>query len=72
MKPSKYLLFPTKNGNWLRDSQGKPRVYKSVSNAVRNLKCFDYDSVQIFALNDVVSKIEFEQFAELKFEKEDK
>ena len=60
MKPSGYLFFPIKNGKWLRDSQGKPRVYKSKSAALRNLQKTEYDSIQIFVIDDVLSKEEFE------------
>ena len=31
LKPSNFLYVPIKNGYWLRDSQGKPRMYKSVN-----------------------------------------
>ena len=59
--PSKYLFFPIKDGEWLRDSQGKPRVYKSLIQAHSNLKRFEYDSIQIYTIDDVVSKDEFEK-----------
>ena len=61
MKPSDYLYFPIKDGEWLRDSQGKPRVYKSATGALRNLEHLKYDHVQIFAIDDVVSREEFEK-----------
>lgn len=64
MKPSENLYFPTKNGEWLRDSQGKPRVYKSAMSAVKNLKNQDYDSMQIYTVDDVVSREDFESLAE--------
>ena len=64
MKPSEYLYFPTKNGEWLRDSQGKPRVYKSAMSAIKNLKNQDYDSMQIYTVDDVVSREFFESFGE--------
>ena len=37
LKPSNFLYVPIKNGYWLRDSQGKPRMYKRVSSAIQNL-----------------------------------
>lgn len=64
MKPSEYLYFPTKNGEWLRDSQGKPMVYKSAMSAIKNLKNQDYDSMKIYTVDDVVSREFFESFLE--------
>ena len=61
MTPSKFLYFPVKNGEWLRDSQGKPRVYKSVESAIKNLKKADYDFIQVYAVDDVISREEFEK-----------
>ena len=61
MKPSKYLFFPTKKGEWLRDSQCKPRVYKSPQMALRNLKSHEYDHIQIYECVDVLEKEEFER-----------
>lgn len=63
MTPSNFLYFPVKNGKWLRDSQGKPRVYKSAKAAVKNLQRtdYDYDLIQIYAVDDVVSREEFEK-----------
>ena len=61
IKPSEFLYFPTKNGNWLRDSQGKPRVYKSPRALLKNLKSHEYDHIQIYACDDVVSREEFER-----------
>lgn len=61
MTPSDYLFFPTKNGEWLRDSQGKPRVYKSAKTAINNLKNQQYDHIQIYVVDDVVSREEFEK-----------
>ena len=58
--PSEFLYFPTKNGNWLGDSQCKPRVYKSPRALLQNLKPHEYDHVQIYACDDVVTKEEFE------------
>lgn len=34
----KYIFFPIKNGQWLTDSRGKIRVYKSLISAVKNNK----------------------------------
>ena len=62
MKPSKYLFFPIKNGKWLRDSQGKPRVYKTSDGVILNLKNVDYDAIQVFKLDNSVSKEVFEKF----------
>ena len=61
MMPSRFLYFPTKNGKWLRDSQGKPRVYKSVNAALKNLKKEQYDQVQVYAVDDILSREEFEK-----------
>ena len=71
MRPSEYLYFPIKNGKWLRDSQGKPRVYKSARLALRNLEKFEYDSIQIYAVDDVVSREEFEGIFEKEMTGED-
>jgi hypothetical protein len=60
IKPSDYLYFPIRNGKWLQDSQGKPRVYKSVSQALKNLKKQEYDHIQIYVVDDVLSREEFE------------
>lgn len=62
MKPSKYLFIPFKDGRWLRDSQGKPRIYKSASMALNYLKRRDYDTMQVFAIDDVMSRESFEQY----------
>ena len=61
MTPSNFLYFPVKNGKWLRDSQGKPRVYKSAKAAVKNLQRTDYDLIQVYAVDDVVIREEFEK-----------
>jgi len=61
IKPTDYLFVPLKNGEWLRDSQGKPRMYKSVAMALKNLTNHDYDVMQIFAIDDIVSKADFEK-----------
>lgn len=61
MKPSKFLYFPIRDGEWMRDSQGKPRVYKSASSALRNLCDREYDCIQIYAIDDVLSREEFEK-----------
>ncbi len=60
MTPSEFLYFPTKNGKWILDSQCKPRVYKSPRMLLKNLKPQDYDQVQVYACDDVLSKEEFE------------
>ena len=59
MKPSEFLYFPTKNGQWLLDSQGKPRVYKSPRMLLRNLNSHEYDHVQVYACDDILSREEF-------------
>lgn len=64
MTPSEFLYFPVKNGEWLRDSQGKPRVYKSVNAAIKNLKKEQYDQIQVYAVDDVLSREEFEKGGE--------
>ena len=61
IKPSEYLYFPTKNGQWVKDSQGKPRVYKSPRMALQNLKVHEYDHIQVYACDDVLTKEEFER-----------
>lgn len=61
IEPSDFLYFPIKNGKWLRDSQGKPRVYKSATAAFRNLENQDYELIQIYAVDDVLSREEFEK-----------
>ena len=61
MRPSKYLFVPLKNGEWLRDSQGKPRIYKSSAMALSNLRHLDYDIMQIFTIDDEVTREEFEK-----------
>ena len=65
IKPSNILYFPIRNGRWLQDSQGKPRVYKSVSQAVKNLKKHEYDHIQIYTIDDVLSREEFEKAVKL-------
>ena len=61
IKPSEFLYFPTKNGNWLRDSQGKPRVYKSPKMLLKNCEHLKYDHIQIYMCDDVVSREELER-----------
>ena len=61
IRPSEFLYFPIKHGAWLRDSQGKPRVYKSLESARKNLKTIDYDFVQIYSAEDIVSREDFEK-----------
>jgi hypothetical protein len=60
MTPSEHLYFPVKDGKWLRDSQGKPRVYKNPKRAFENLKKLEYDAIQIYAIDDVLSREYFE------------
>ena len=57
---SNYLFFPTKNDEFLTDSQGKPRVYKTIGAAIKNLERFEYDEMVVYQLEDVVSREEFE------------
>jgi hypothetical protein len=57
----KFLYFPIKNGQWLIDSRGKVRLYKSFSSAVRNCKDREYDHIQVFVLDDVLSRKECER-----------
>ena len=61
IKPSDFLYIPIKNRMWLRDSQGKPRMYKSVKQAIENLKKQDYDYIHIYAIDDEVSREVFEK-----------
>lgn len=62
MKPSEYIYLPTIDGKILKDSQGKPRMYKSASSTFRHLQFIyqDYDHIQIYKIDDVVSKQDFE------------
>lgn len=60
LKPSKYIYIPIKNRRWLSDSQGKPRMYKSVEAAVKNLKNHCYDYIHAYAIDDEVSREVFE------------
>ena len=62
IKPSNFLYFPVnERGQWLRDSQGKPRVYRSATGAFRNLKEKEYVAIQIYAVDDILSREEFEK-----------
>ena len=61
LKPSNFIYVPIKNGYWLRDSQGKPRMYKSASAAKQNLKNQNYDFIHIYVIDDEVSREEFEE-----------
>lgn len=63
MTPSDFLYFPIKNGEWLRDSQGKPRVYKTARAVTKNL-IYDYDAIQVYAVDDVLSREEFERLVD--------
>jgi hypothetical protein len=65
MKLSEYLYFPTKKGEFLKDSKGKTRMYKSAKKALSHLNKAnkDYDFVLIYKIDDVVSKEELELFA---------
>lgn len=56
IKPSDFLYFPVKNGEWLRDSQGKPRVYRSAEAAYRNLQKQKYDAIQVYVMDDILSR----------------
>jgi len=60
IKPTEYLFVPLKNGEFLRDSRCNPRVYRSASLALKNLIYLEYDVIQIFAIDDVVTKDDFE------------
>lgn len=61
LMPSDFLYFPIRNGEWLRDSQGKPRVYKSAKAAYNNLKKQQYDAILVYAVDDIVIREEFEK-----------
>jgi hypothetical protein len=61
IKPSEYLFIPVRNGRWLRDSQGKPRMYKSRKQAIENLKNHDYDYIHIYVIDDEISREVFEK-----------
>ena len=58
---SKVVCFPIKDGKWLTDSKGKVRVYKSVKRAVQENKDREYDHIQVFMLDDVLSREECER-----------
>ena len=58
---TKYLFIPLKNQKQLTDSQGKPRQYKSGCSAIRNLKNEDYDQMNVYRIDDVVSRVDFEK-----------
>lgn len=62
--PSDFLYFPIKNGKWLKDSQGKPRVYRSAKAAFKNLKKQEYDAIHIYAADDILGRKEFEKAVE--------
>ena len=57
----KFIFIPIRNGQWLKDSRGKLRIYKSFSSAVRNCKDREYDHIQVFMLDDVLSRKECER-----------
>lgn len=61
MTPSCILYIPTKNGKWLKDSQGKLRVYKNANSAIRNLKKEQYDHIQVYVIDYVISRDEFDK-----------
>lgn len=57
-----FLYFPVnKNGKWLKDSQGKPRVYRSAKAALRNLEKQEYVAIHIYAADNILSREEFEE-----------
>ena len=56
METSEFLFIPARNGEWLRDSRGKPRVYKSGQSALRNLADREFDTIQMFECIDEFSK----------------
>ena len=64
IRSSEYLYFPIKHGARLRDSQGKPRMYKTLESARKNLKKQDYDFVHVYSVEDIVSREEFEKGGE--------
>lgn len=54
------VCFPVKDKKWLTDSKGKVRVYKTVKRAVVENKDREYDHIQVFMLDDVLSREECE------------
>jgi hypothetical protein len=60
---SNYLFVPTKNGAPLHDSQGKPRMYKTIGAAIKNLEHLEYDGMTVYILDNIVSREEFEGIA---------
>lgn len=62
-KPIEYILIPTKNGGWLRDSQGNPRMFNSASLAIQILEIEkqEWDEIKIYKIDDDVSREDFEK-----------
>jgi len=61
IKPTEYLFVPLKNGKLLRDSQENQRIYRSAAFVLSNLANHDYDIMQIFWMDDVLTKADFEK-----------
>lgn len=60
MARGELLFLPFKDGEWLRNSRGNSRIYKTLPGALRNLKKLDYDSVLIYSNCVNFTKEEFE------------
>lgn len=61
---SKTVCFPVRDGKWLTDSKGKVRVYKSLKRAVLENQNREYDHIQVFMIDDVLSREEAEKALE--------
>lgn len=61
MMPSKFIFIPIRNGKWLTDSKGKTRIYKTFKRAVQENKDREYDHIQVYMLDDVLSREECEK-----------
>ncbi len=60
MIPSKILYLPVIKGEFIRDSEGKPRVYTNADAAIFGMKNKAFDEVRIYKLNHVMTRECFE------------
>lgn len=57
----KFIYFPVnKNGEGLKDSRGKVRFYKDILTLVKSCKHRNYDYVEVYAKDDILSREECE------------
>ena len=55
----KFIYFPVnKNGEGLKDSRGKVRFYKDILTLVKSCKHRNYDYVEVYAKDDILSREE--------------